>query len=140
MKPIDTFKNRLQKALTDKNIKPVELHEKTGISESLISKYLSGNAIARQKKILLIADALNVSPVWLMGYDVSVNENIKIDALGNPVVSLPLLGTVKAGYDYMARENWEGTIDVEKSLVGNGDGYFALKVKRGLNVPYSIGK
>lgn len=128
MKPIDTFQNRLQKALIDRNIKPVELHEKTGISESLISKYLSGNATARQKKILLLSDALNVSPVWLMGYDVSINESIKTDALGNPIIMIPILGTVKAGYDYMARENWEGTIDVEKSLVGNGDGYFALKV------------
>ena len=28
----------------------------------------------------------------------------------------------------MAQENWIGTIDVETSLVGNGDEYFALKV------------
>ena len=37
-------------------------------------------------------------------------------------------GTVKAGYNYLAQENWIGTIDVETSLVGNGDEYFALKV------------
>lgn len=128
MKPIDTFQNRLQKALNNKNIKPVELHEKTGLSESLISKYLSGNAIARQKKLILLAEALNVNPVWLMGYDIPINENTKIDSLGNPIISIPILGTVKAGYDYMAQENWEGTIDVEKSLVGNGEDYFALKV------------
>ena len=53
----------------------------------------------------------------------------RIDELGNPVVSLPLVGTVKAGYDYLAQENIIGTIDVEKSLVGNGEDYFALKVK-----------
>lgn len=52
----------------------------------------------------------------------------KIDKLGNPVTSIPILGTVKAGYDYLAQENWVGTIDVETSLVGNGDEYFALKV------------
>lgn len=74
MKPIDTFQNRLEKALTTSNMKPVELHEKTGISESLISKYLSGNAIARQKKLTLIADVLNVNEVWLMGYDVAMNK------------------------------------------------------------------
>lgn len=37
-------------------------------------------------------------------------------------------GTVKAGYNYLAQENWIGTIDFETSLVGNGDEYFALKV------------
>lgn len=128
MKPIDTFQNRLQKALKIRNIKPVELHEKTGISESLISKYLSGNATARQKKLSIISDTLNINPVWLMGYDIPMEQNIKLDKLGNPVVSIPLLGTVKAGYDYMAQENWEGTIDVEKELVGDGKEYFALKV------------
>ncbi len=51
MEPRDTFQSRLEKAIKLKNIKPVELHEITGISESLLSKYLSGNAVARQRKI-----------------------------------------------------------------------------------------
>lgn len=58
-----------------------------------------------------------------------INDNKKTDNIGNPVISIPILGTVKAGYDYLAQENWIGTIDVETSLVGNGEDYFALKVK-----------
>lgn len=77
MKTIDTFQRRLEKALLIRNMKPVELHEKTGISESLISKYLSNNAIARQKKLTLLADALNVNEVWLLGYDVPMEKNFK---------------------------------------------------------------
>ena len=38
-------------------------------------------------------------------------------------------GIVKAGYDYLAQENWIGTIDVETSLVGDGSNFFCLKVK-----------
>lgn len=53
----------------------------------------------------------------------------KTDVLGNPVVSIPLLGSVKAGYNYLAQENWIGTVDVETSLVGDGKDFFALKVK-----------
>lgn len=53
--------------------------------------------------------------------------NIKTDKLGNPVIEIPLLGTVKAGYDYMAQENWEGTIDIDKKLAESGE-MFALKV------------
>ena len=56
-------------------------------------------------------------------------SKIKTDSLGNPVVLVPLLGVVKAGYDYLAQENWIGTVDVETSLVGDGKDYFALKVK-----------
>ena len=56
-------------------------------------------------------------------------NNTKIDNLGNPVVPIPILGIVKAGYDYLAQENWVGTVDVEKEIVGDGTKYFALKVK-----------
>ena len=63
---------------------------------------------------------------------------IKTDLLGNPVVSLPLVGTVKAGYNYLAQENWIGTIDVETSLVGDGKDYFALKVKGDSMAPVFI--
>ena len=51
----------------------------------------------------------------------------KIDAFGNPIISIPILGTVKAGYDYLAQENWIGTVDVDKKLA-DGNELFALKV------------
>lgn len=55
-------------------------------------------------------------------------NNTKTDNLGTPVVSIPILGTVKAGYNYLAQENWIGSIDVETSLVGNGKDFIALKI------------
>lgn len=44
-------------------------------------------------------------------------------------VAVPLLGTVKAGYDYMAQENWEGIIEVDRDIIKDGSDYFALKIK-----------
>lgn len=139
MQTVDSFKNRLEKALMIRNIKPVELHEKTGLSESLISKYLSGNAIARQRKIDLIAETLDINPVWLLGYDVpmertsdKISEQLKnIGAMyisNTNLVKIPILGTVKAGYDYMAQENWTGYVDAEKDIIKDGCEYFALKI------------
>ena len=129
MQIIDTFQNRLKKAMEIRNIKQVDLVEKTKLDKTLINKYLAGVSNARQRKLTLLADALNVNEIWLMGYDVPMDREIKTDILGNPVVSLPLIGTVKAGYNYLAQENWIGTVDVETSLVGDGKDYFALKVK-----------
>ncbi len=43
-------------------------------------------------------------------------------------ISIPLIGTVKAGYDYLAQENWEGTVEIKKELAKTGD-FFALKIK-----------
>ena len=123
MKPVDTFQNRLEKALKIRNIKPVELHEKTGISESLLSKYLSGNAVARQKKISLISDVLNINPVWLMGYDIPM-ESIPIKNIEK--IKIPVLGIVKAGYDYLAQENIIGYESIDN--VTDPENYYALQV------------
>lgn len=128
MKIIDTFQNRLKTAMDLRNIKQVDLVEKTNLDKTLINKYLAGVTNARQKKLTILADALNVNEIWLMGYDVSMERELKLDELGNPVVEVPLLGVVKAGYDYLAQENWIGTVDVDKKL-SEGNELFALKIK-----------
>ena len=131
----DTFSNRLQKAMDIRNMKQVEICEKTGISSSLINKYLKGKALARQDKIYILSKVLDINEAWLMGYDVDLKripdedrrQNVKIDKLGNPVIEIPLLGIVKAGYDYLAQENWIGTVDIDKKLAESGE-FFALKI------------
>lgn len=125
---IDSFSNRLQKALDYSNMKQVDLVEKTGLDKTLINKYLAGIMKAKQDKLTILADALNVNEVWLMGYDIPMDRNIKTDEIGNPVVTIPILGVVKAGYDYLAQENWIGNVDVDKKLA-EGNELFALKVK-----------
>ena len=76
MNIVDTFQNRLQKALDLSNMKPVDLHIKTGLSESIISRYLAGTAHARAKNVSMLADVLDVNEIWLMGYDVPMQKNI----------------------------------------------------------------
>lgn len=133
METVDTFQNRLKKALNIRNIKPVELHEKTGISESLISKYLSGVAIARQRKISLLSDALNVNEIWLLGYDVPMERSLsnkkRLDTISLEELfkdQVPLLGTVKAGYDYLANENVIDYISI--NFKKEDYDYYALKI------------
>ena len=132
MKPIETFQERLQEALQIRNMKPVELHEKTNISESLISKYLSGNAIARQRKIALISEALNVNPVWLMGYDVPMEDH-EIESNVFPISDIPkkvpVVGKISAGLPILATENIEGYEFAPSSQIKEGYTYFYLRVQ-----------
>lgn len=72
---VDTFANRLQKALDKKNMKPIELANKANLDKSLISNYLSGKYKAKQDKLTIIAKVLDVNEVWLMGYDVPCDYN-----------------------------------------------------------------
>ena len=61
---------RIQEAMAATGIKQIELAEATGLSHSTISRYLSGKMEPKQKAIGLLAKALDVTEMWLWGYDV----------------------------------------------------------------------
>lgn len=65
---------RIRKALSIRNMRQADLCEKANISKSTLSEYLSGRYVPKQDKIFLISQALNVDPVWLMGYDVPMEK------------------------------------------------------------------
>lgn len=64
---IDTFANRLSMAILIRNIKPIDLAQKTGISKSKISSYMSGRFKAKQDGVFLLSEALNVDPRLVNG-------------------------------------------------------------------------
>lgn len=70
---IAEFKDRLNEALEVRDMKPVDLSEKTGISESTISQYRSGYAKPKEDKLAILSNALNVNPVWLLGLNVPMD-------------------------------------------------------------------
>lgn len=57
---------RLQKALDDLTMRPVELAELSGVAASSISQYLSGRSAPGNLSAKKIGAVLNVSPLWLM--------------------------------------------------------------------------
>ena len=67
-----TFSERLKQGLNEKEIKQRDLARMTGISEGTISNYRSGRFKAAQVNLQKLAQALNVSIPWLMGYDVPI--------------------------------------------------------------------
>lgn len=68
------FKDRLNEALSIRNIKPVELAEKLGVTEGTISQYRKGTTKAKSDRLYEIAQILDVDPVWLMGVDVPMSK------------------------------------------------------------------
>ena len=138
--PVDELKNRLKLAMANKNLRPIELAEKTKIPKSSISQYMSGYSKPNSERVYLISKALNVSEAWLMGYDVSATRNTFND--NNPIeftsprttddyTTFPVIGDIAAGYDKIADETWEGeSIDIPNSyLKGRArNDFFVLKV------------
>lgn len=69
--PVANVSSRIKEAMDLRGMRQVDLVEKTGISKSLLSQYLSGRVTnARTDKVYMMAKALRVDAVWLMGFDV----------------------------------------------------------------------
>lgn len=76
---------RISQALDIRNIKQAELCEKTKIPKSALSQYISGAFEPKQDRLMLIAQALNVDPVWLMGFDVPMEKQEKSSSDENKI-------------------------------------------------------
>lgn len=75
--PTESCAIRIKKALSIRNMKQSELCEKTKIPKSALSEYISGVYEPKQDRVFILAQALNVDPVWLMGFDVPMEKEDK---------------------------------------------------------------
>lgn len=80
------------------------------ISKSLLSHYVSGKAEPRSKRLFILSKALDVSPVWLMGYDVPQEPDPDLQEEKNELKMLL--------YD-LNKEGREKLMDYARDLAGN---------------------
>lgn len=71
------FKDRFSVVLNDRNMSMADVSKRTGISRSSLSEYAKGKFVPKQDKVYLISKALDVSPAWLMGFDVDIDNHKK---------------------------------------------------------------
>lgn len=115
---------RIKKLRQEKGLTQEELGKYIGVKKAAIMKYEKGNVKnMKRSTIETLSKLFNVSPSFLMCLD-----EPRKDKFGNSVVSIPLLGEVRAGYNYLAQENWLGTVEIKQELAKTGD-FFALQIK-----------
>lgn len=117
---------RLERGLTMK-----ELAEKVGVSEATISRWESGKIDnMRRDKIAALADALNIVPALIMGWD-SVPDNIV------PISTrrFPVLGSVSCGEPQLMTETVETYVDAniraDFALYAKGDSMIDARIYDG---------
>lgn len=139
---VEDFSDRLKKAMSDKQMKQVDLCNKTGIDKALISNYLSGKYKAKQDKLHKLAIALDVSEGWLIGYDVDMDrewfeekepseisiDNARYIETTTKTIKIPVLGKVPAGVPIEAIQDILGYEEIPASMLKSGNNYFALKI------------
>jgi transcriptional regulator with XRE-family HTH domain len=69
-KRISTTAERLREALARSGKKQADLVRATGLDRGSVSSYLAGKYEPKQKAIYKMAAELDVSEMWLLGYDV----------------------------------------------------------------------
>ena len=78
---------------------------------------------ALERKGYISRRAHKARGIEVLGYATS-KENDK-----NNAIEIPIVGEISAGRPILAQENIEGTIVIDKSIVKNSNGIFALRVK-----------
>lgn len=122
---------RLQRGMTQQ-----ELGEKIGVKKAAINKYETGLVVnLKRSTIGLLADALGVSPGYLMGWTDDVAGEVSPEVMAMPdnvrpieamhMQKIPMLGKIAAGKPIMANEDYStwlpGPIGADFCLTVDGD-------------------
>lgn len=129
-----TTAERLKQWLRENNAKQVDILTRAEpfvkqygirLNKNDISQYISGKVEPGQKKLFILAKALNVSEAWLMGISDEPRPALPVNAL--PVTGMiPQIGSIRAGVPAFVEENIEGYIPTVRA---HPEEYFALTVK-----------
>lgn len=117
----ELFSKRLNELISNSNYTLDKIEEYVGKTNATISRYASGEITGvKRSTIAKLADFFQVSPAWLAGFSDIKYENYNKQ-------SFPLLGIVKAGYDYFASENIIGYVAVDKKVT-DAENCYALQI------------
>ena len=109
---MDVFQERLLEAMSRRGMRASELAKRTGLSKARISQYVNGKFIPKSDAILLIAEALQVSELWLMGKDAAPAARPSIPCPENVaplrLCRYPILGEIACGLPILAEEDPDG--------------------------------
>ena len=128
MERLTDVSRRLKEYREKFNITLSEMSKKCGIPAQTLNRYELGQRKPKIDTAVEIAEALNINPLWLQGYDVPIDNLLPIGASPINLPSLhriPILGRISAGLPLYAEQNVEG---YTMTNLNGGAEYFALQV------------
>ena len=148
LKKVADFKDRFKFALKAREKTQAEISKKTEIDKASISYYLKGNYEPKNDKLYLIANALKVSPEWLMGYDTDMEEHpiykgVSLEDIideDDEFEKIPLLGEVAAGVPIYMDDDLNDYITVDKKYIQSGYDYFCITIRGDSMYPILMNK
>lgn len=77
LRKVSTISERLQFAMDKRKIKQIDLARVADVNQGALSRYLKGSYEPKSATIYKLALALDVSDMWLEGYDVPMERSRK---------------------------------------------------------------
>lgn len=77
LQKVSTISERLQIAMDERKIKQIDLARVADVNQGALSRYLKGSYEPKSATIYKLALALDVSDMWLEGYDVPMERSQK---------------------------------------------------------------
>lgn len=77
LRKVSTISERLQFAMDKRKIKQIDLARVADVNQGALSRYLKGSYEPKSATIYKLALALDVSDMWLEGYDVPLERSQK---------------------------------------------------------------
>lgn len=117
-----SFKDRLKEAMKRNAISQSDLVRLTNIPKSALSQYLSGAFEPKKDRLGIIAQALNVSEAWLMGYDVPMRRqqkkhyDIDVDTACYSEIENPVLLDIYTYLDTFTQSELEAELEHLKAI------------------------
>ena len=117
--PIAELKDRLQLALDLNNKKAIDLANDLDIPKSAISQYLSGKSKKLDSvRIFIIAEYLNVSEAWLMGFDVPMErpkvKEVTFEEIKNNDILADIIVRMRTDEDFLSLVKVLNNLDKDK--------------------------
>lgn len=112
--------NRLKYLRTEKGENLEKVAEYLNVSIQTISNYENEKRDMTPDTIIKLAEYFGVSTDYILGKSDNRNNDIAVS-------KIPILGTVKAGYDWLAEENIVDYITLKENIPNVGE-YYALRI------------
>ncbi|MFR2991282.1 MAG: LexA family protein [Acutalibacteraceae bacterium] len=125
--------NNIKHARKAAGLTQEDIAKEIGVSKQTVQKYESGVITTiSSDKIEIIAKLLKTTPAKLMGWEDGSSLKLISPSITDDVVTFPVLGSIAAGFEEVAVEDWSGAVvEVPTAYLKGRDkkDFFVLEVR-----------
>lgn len=85
-----------------------DVGNRIGVTKATVNRYETGEIDIKRTIAIKLAEALNTTPQYIMGWEDVDTSKSKSPAITDDCVVFPVIGDIAAGYEMIAFEDWDG--------------------------------